>query len=1155
MALSKWHWMRSGRKASTNTRVAVVVLGLMLAAVIVGRAQQPPGQPPGQPQTAGDVHKALFAENRFPSATTCAPCHEDIYREWSVSPHAYAQLSPVFNAMHATILKRTNGTNGDFCIRCHTPVGMNLKEPEFMSNLDRHPTSREGVTCIVCHRLDQAYGKISGRLPIVEGDLFGGVFGPSGNAELMRTLGRSEYNMNAEPGKPGRAVHADAAELPQISTSAFCGVCHDVTLVNGFRLEEAFSDYKHSPAAGKRIRCQDCHMGKEPGIPSGFAIGPAARVGGVDTAPRTRSNHMFAGPDYSIVHPGIFPHNTEAQALASLREWLEFDYKAGWGTAAFEDRPRPPGFEFPARWREPDDRADAADIIRNNTALLDEIAAQRLKLLQVGYQLGEIRVERADSRGVKFKVQFKNGTDGHSVPTGFDAERLVWLHVVVADARGRVVFESGDLDPNGDVRDSHSVYVHNGKLPVDPFLFSLQSRFMVTMVRGGEREQILTIPFSPDPLPFLRPSTQSTILLGRPTGARKHRQVIPPLGSNWPEYSVSGKALEGSTGPYTATIRLKAAMVPVNLVNEIKGVGFDYGMSPREVAQAVVDGHQLLWERTITLGTGPAPAAPAATVDQAAPIDPRVESGPSPGAAHGQPEPPHATDDPATMAEKAAAVGVSEALQAVVDESRITDLKLPLQLDGFPKRPKPLLELGPPFLGTGHIGKGFTIPGGAVWTPSFLMFGTLRSGVSVIDTPARRTTQWANRLDLFGNLYLSFSERVVFGLRPTDETDPGGTRRFTGYVSSTPASPAVPNGSINHFNFGSRTVSAFFFEGDLGELFPVFDLDDAKGLDIGFSVGRQAINFQEGLLINDTIDAIGLTQANFKPGSSVNFRATALFGWNEINRHTPSALPLLQNSEADSGRLLGLFTELETRRTTTQFDLVYVGGDQFQYPCSITSPGCTGTRTVAATDGVYGGAGIIGRPGGGRVNVALRVVGSAPVGDDPGETPDPVASPATRGALAVGELSWTPHHSENFFYVNTFLALGRYRAAALDPTVPGPLARVGILFAGPGLGNVPGALSAAANNAAGGAVGHQMFFGHTRQQLLLEVGGRYSTQVCAVMQTCDAHAVAATARYQAAFGRRTVFVLDGFGARDLFRGGVGGGATRVGGRAELLVKF
>ena len=88
-----------------------------------------PPPPAPEPHEIQDRHAALFAEQRFPSATTCASCHGDIYREWSVSPHAYAQLSPVFNAMQAKIGKLTNGTNGDFCIRCHTPVGMNLGEP------------------------------------------------------------------------------------------------------------------------------------------------------------------------------------------------------------------------------------------------------------------------------------------------------------------------------------------------------------------------------------------------------------------------------------------------------------------------------------------------------------------------------------------------------------------------------------------------------------------------------------------------------------------------------------------------------------------------------------------------------------------------------------------------------------------------------------------------------------------------------------------------------------------------------------------------------------------------------------------------------------------------------------------------------------------
>src|SRR5947209_19373626 len=74
------------------------------------------------------AHARLFAASRFPSATACGQCHPTQYRQWSVSQHAYAQLSPIFNAMQANITAGTNGTNGDFCIRCHTQVGMNIGE-------------------------------------------------------------------------------------------------------------------------------------------------------------------------------------------------------------------------------------------------------------------------------------------------------------------------------------------------------------------------------------------------------------------------------------------------------------------------------------------------------------------------------------------------------------------------------------------------------------------------------------------------------------------------------------------------------------------------------------------------------------------------------------------------------------------------------------------------------------------------------------------------------------------------------------------------------------------------------------------------------------------------------------------------------------------
>ena len=243
------------------------------------------------------AHAEVYSEGRFPSAAQCKACHPDHYREWSVSPHAYAQLSPVFNAMHGTLLEQSNGTFGDFCIRCHTPVGMVLNEPLFGPNAERDPVSLEGVTCVVCHRQNEAYGKNSGRIPIEEGDLFGAVYGPRDGEELERVKANPEEfgRLVTESGERGRRVHAEAEFFAPISKPGFCGACHDVTLSNGFRLEEAFSEYKHSPAATRGETCQDCHMGVEPGVASGYRNEPAAVIGGIPTAPKKRTNHMFVG--------------------------------------------------------------------------------------------------------------------------------------------------------------------------------------------------------------------------------------------------------------------------------------------------------------------------------------------------------------------------------------------------------------------------------------------------------------------------------------------------------------------------------------------------------------------------------------------------------------------------------------------------------------------------------------------------------------------------------------------------------------------------------------------------------------------------------------------------------------------------------------------
>ncbi|MGI9378024.1 MAG: multiheme c-type cytochrome [Methyloligellaceae bacterium] len=546
--------------------------------------------------SADEQHLQLFVENRYPSANTCGICHPKHYKEWSVSQHAYAQLSPVYLSLNNKINKLSNGSNGDFCLRCHSPVGANLGESPYQSNLTRHPTSREGITCVVCHRIDKAYNKVSGRLALVEGGLTEPVFGPKGNKGVEDVLqDPKKFRVVTDPEKPGRQIHNEAKLFASIQTPTFCGSCHDVTLFNGFRLEEAFSEYRLSPAAAKGVTCQDCHMGKEQGKPSGYEQGPAAVVGGEPTETRKLTSHFFAGPDYSLIHPGIFPHNQKAASFKTLKEWIEFRHEEGWGTDKFENSVSA-RYKFPQAWASIDDRYEAREILKEQFELLEFAERKRKEVLKNGFQLGDIRVDQSNANGLAFRVQVQNATDGHNVPTGFTGERLVWLEVNVTDRDGKVIFRSGDRDPNGDLKDGHSSYVHAGKMKRDPYLFSLQSIFVTQNGRGGEIEHVIPIPFPTFALPRVLPSTSSLVFTGEPATERNHKKGIEPLGHRWAKYKVQRRALTGK-GPYKATVQLKAQAVPINLLLGIQDVGFDFNLKPMELGKRLIAGTQVLWTK------------------------------------------------------------------------------------------------------------------------------------------------------------------------------------------------------------------------------------------------------------------------------------------------------------------------------------------------------------------------------------------------------------------------------------------------------------------------------------------------------------------------------------------------------------------------------
>ena len=590
------------RPASLRNLCLLVLIGLASAAMAAQDVPPKEGTADAsEAHGAAEMHEAVLTGNRFPSATVCAQCHPRQFREWSVSPHAYGQLSPVIMAFQNATNKKVLSTAGDFCQRCHAPISAALGTPAARSGLDRSPIERESITCVACHRVRRNFGKITGRFPIVEGDIYQPMYSVDDGTRLKEILDQpGKYPVQPRRGEPGRAIHAEIKPFFELRAPGFCGgVCHEVIAQTGGRSHEMLTEYKRSPAAAKGITCVDCHMGTVQGKASPFERGPAAVVGGVPTPERRLSNHFMAGPDYSVVHPGIFPHNADAAKLKTPREWVQFDHEAGWGTEKFEDSV-PAGHVFPEAWQSVDDRFEARDIIDEQFKLLAWADGQRLEVLRNGFGLSEVTDIRASGDGLAFSLAVENLTDGHYVPTSFDIKRTVFLQVTVTDSSGKAVYRSGDRDPNGDLRDKHSRYVLAGLLPHDDGLFNLQSKTYVGIVRGPERSQVLSPPMSLTAMPMVRPDGRPTMLYGRTRGSRKHRTGIPAGQSRSADYRVPADRLRhGET--YRIDARLIFQPVPVNLIRTSQHVGFDYGMSPREVADRIVKGAAEVWRRTATV--------------------------------------------------------------------------------------------------------------------------------------------------------------------------------------------------------------------------------------------------------------------------------------------------------------------------------------------------------------------------------------------------------------------------------------------------------------------------------------------------------------------------------------------------------------------------
>ncbi|MBP90380.1 MAG: hypothetical protein CMJ64_27355 [Planctomycetaceae bacterium] len=490
----------------------------------------PPGYSPVFKKGADPFLKTrLLMETDFPTAKQCGQCHPREHAEWSRSMHAYAQQSPAFVALNFHLQERTGGTLGTFCSRCHTPVGTALGENGLMQNNHRSRISMEGVTCVACHRRASPHYKASGRVAFLPGGLLETcVFGPF------------EHPVYSDP-----RAHASQA-LPYIKTSQFCAECHDVFSPEGFRLEEAFSEWQNSPAAKQGITCQMCHMGPVQGQPIRDDHRPWGRIAEVPGIPpeqiplRRIVDHTFAGPDYSLLPNTEFPHKLD---------WMyEVDYRDPTKLTPYQQR-------------------TLYEVRLKNRASLRLAKAKRYELFRRSATLSVSHPQVASvGQKIHAQVDVTNNVAGHNFPTGFSAERQLWVTIEVVDPFGRLVFASGGFDHKADLLDNHSHDVLAGKIDYDKHLLNFQNKFVALANKGTDRSVVIPVNRNILPVNVLRPATGIAASFGRRPTFRIAKGGLPPLATIGKNYPI---ALPNCPGPYRLRVQLNFRHLPPVLLDEL----------------------------------------------------------------------------------------------------------------------------------------------------------------------------------------------------------------------------------------------------------------------------------------------------------------------------------------------------------------------------------------------------------------------------------------------------------------------------------------------------------------------------------------------------------------------------------------------------------
>ncbi|MGA7110683.1 MAG: tetratricopeptide repeat protein [Terracidiphilus sp.] len=366
---------------------------------------------PFLPSNATSSNGQFLSPKSFYTAEYCGHCHQEAYHQWRQTAHANSFRAPWYLKNVNALIDEKGVQYSRHCEGCHNPVAL-LSGDLSQGMPKKRPFEDEGVTCSTCHSIvaSDATGTgsyILGTPAVLVDENGAPITTPVSDAEILAHLDR----------------HSKAVMRPLYKTSEFCGACHKAAIprtLDDYKWLRAISLYdewqaasftKQSPLPFYRkdsvSTCQTCHMVREPLAPG--ASDPGAKDGKL-------VSHRWLGGNTLI--PAYYKYPEQAEKVAAF---LKNSYD-GKGVL----------------------NVDIFGLEKENAAATssDEVLVAPLGLTNFSLAAGETLV--AD-------VVIQNKGIGHSlIPEQRDFYEA-WVDFTVRDGSGKVLTESGFIQPDGNL--------------------------------------------------------------------------------------------------------------------------------------------------------------------------------------------------------------------------------------------------------------------------------------------------------------------------------------------------------------------------------------------------------------------------------------------------------------------------------------------------------------------------------------------------------------------------------------------------------------------------------------------------------------------------------------------------------------------------------